>query len=211
MSPELLQGRPTLRQILEGRSVGQTMHRSSYSTDEILAVLDRIGRRLTGPQGVLSLKVMWSDYERVLLARGLDLGHWGAPVTWLRIRRLDHVRQAVSWSRALQTGQWNSASSSRLSPLFNPQQIENCLAMAKDWDASWDSYFNRLGIQPFTLHYEDLSADYKATICDVFDHLGLSDHAIPPAHLRRQADFLNENWLKQFEAWQANRGARSPA
>ena len=169
MIPELLQGSPALRQILEARSSGQSVHRSSYSTDDILALLDWLGRNQTGAQGVLSLKLMWGDYKRVLLARGLDLGHWAAPVTWLRIRRLDHVRQAVSWSRAVQSGQWTSASSARSAPLFNPQLINHYLNMAKAWDASWDDYFNELGIQPCTIHYEDLSAAYEATIRAVFD------------------------------------------
>ncbi len=91
-----------------------------------------------------------------------------------------------------------------VSPLFNHQQNENCLAKPKDWDTSRDSYFNGLGIKPFTLHDEDLSVDY-ATIPDGFDHLGPADHAIPPTDLRRQADSLNENWPKRFEAWQETR------
>lgn len=197
-------GRPPLRQLLEARSRLHTVPPSSYTVDEILAVLDQIGRQQTGPQGVLCLKVMWGDYARVLLARGLDLGHWGAPITWLRIRRLDHLRQAVSWSRAIQSDQWTTASSARSAPLFNPQLINHYLNMAKAWDASWDDYFNELGIQPCTIHYEDLSAAYEATIRAVFDHLGLADHAVPTAQLSRQADAINDDWLQRFQNWQAS-------
>jgi LPS sulfotransferase NodH len=201
---EMLQARPSLRQILEARSPGQAMPRSAYSTEEIVKMLDRIGRRETGAQGVLSLKVMWGDYAGVLLARGLDFNYWGAPITWLRIRRLDHERQAVSWSRAAQTGQWTSAGSARSIPTFRPEQIAHYLAMARKWDEGWDNHFQALGIQPFTIHYEDLSDAYEATIRALYDHLGLADHAVPPAPLRRQSDTLNENWLRQFKAWQAS-------
>lgn len=208
---DLPQGRPSLRQILMARSPVQTVPRTAYSREEIVAVLDRIGRRETGAQGVLSLKVMWSDYAGVLLTRGLDLCHWGAPITWLRIRRLDHERQAVSWSRAVQTGQWTGAVSARSAPTFQPEQIAHYLAMARKWDAGWDSYFQERGIQPFTIHYEDLSTAYEATIRAVFDHLALADHAVPPAQLRRQADALNETWLRQFQAWQASQPRASVA
>lgn len=197
---DLPQGRPSLRQLLEARSPGQPVSRTVYSKEEIVDMLDRIGRRETGAQGVLSLKVMWGDYAGVLLARGLDVSYWGVPITWLRIRRLDHERQAVSWSRALQTGQWTSAGSARSIPTFQPEQIAHYLAMARKWDAGWDNYFQALGIQPFAIHYEDLSNAYEATIRAVFDHLGLVDHAVPPPPLRRQADALNENWLRQFQA-----------
>lgn len=202
---KLLQGRPSLRQILEARATGQAPPRSAYSTEEIVALLDWIGRRETGAKGVLSLKVMWNDYEGVLLRRGLDFHHWDAPINWLRIRRLDHVRQAVSWSRAHQTGQWTSTTLTRSAPTFDPEQIEHYLAKAREWDAGWDAYFQGLGIQPFTIHYEELSDAYETTIRAVFDHLGLADQAVPPPPLQRQADALNADWLKRFQAWQASR------
>ena len=196
---------PSLRQLLEARSRRHTVPPSSYTTDEILAVLDQIGRQQTGAEGVLCLKLMWGDYAHVLLARALDLSDWGAPITWLRIRRLDHLHQAVSWSKAIQSDPWTSASTARSAPLFDPQLIEDCLTMAKTWDASWDSYFKSLGIQPFTVHYEDRSTAYEATIRTAFDHLGLADHAVPPAQLYQQADAINDDWLQRFQARQAIR------
>ena len=62
--------------------------------------------RKTSPNGVFGLKAHFHQLRDVLGERDLDAEFPG--LRFVYIRRRDHVRQAVSWARANQTGQWAS-------------------------------------------------------------------------------------------------------
>lgn len=86
--------------------------------------------------GVFGAKFMWTQY-RSMLHRGFGAEVWGAPVSWVSIRRVDHLRQAVSFCKAEQTRQW-SAGQERLAPLrYAPDR------QADDVTEEWIERFTR--------------------------------------------------------------------
>ncbi|MEN9506952.1 MAG: hypothetical protein RI958_2878 [Actinomycetota bacterium] len=173
-----------------------------FTRASVVSILDNVGQRWVSGDGVLSIKVMWGDYRRMMLDRGLDMSVWGAPVSWVWIRRDDRVRQAVSWSRALQTGAWaGRGSGASTGPVYDRRLIEACVRMADTDEAGWREHFSAWqGEPPLAVTYEALSGEYEATMSRVFDHLGVRGVAVPAPPLERMADELSEQWVTQFLA-----------
>lgn len=161
-----------------------------------------LAKHRTGPTGVLSMKVMWTQYDSVMLSRDLSADHWGVPAEWLRTSRVDRVRQAVSVVRAKQTGQWTAEGRPVANPAYDAADIAASLAAENRYEGKWDAYFADIGVEPFAVSYEQLDADYDGTMASVLSHLGV-DTPVPPRQLKRQGDAINDEWVARFLAEQA--------
>jgi LPS sulfotransferase NodH len=69
-----------------------------------------------------------------------------------------------------------------------------------DRDASvWEDHFDRHGVAPHTVVYEDLVTDYEAGLLGCLDFLRVGAPAsVPAPGIRRQADELTEQWVERF-------------
>jgi LPS sulfotransferase NodH len=167
--------------------------------------LDWLVEQQLASGNVFGCKTHWHQYRFMLLDAGVDLAEWGAPVDWVSIRRRDHLRQAVSHARASQTLQWNSASKTRGTAVYDRKRIDRALAMIERSEQAWDAYFAERGIEPYRVVYEDLDADYQKVLVGVLEHLGaqvpeggtIADLVVP-RQLKRQADELNDEWRKRY-------------
>lgn len=161
-----------------------------------------VAERYASVDGVLSVKLMWRQLDAIVLAQGLDLDLWRAPITWIRIRRLDRVAQAVSASIAIQTDHWRSdvRRSRHRRAHYQRGHIQQRLDDIDQQEAGWDGYFASRSLTPTEVTYEDLDARYETTMAAVLAHLGLGDDAVPPPQLRRQADARNAEWARRFRA-----------
>lgn len=191
-------------------NLGRLRRRLRGDSDWRMTTLTRLTNRRLGvlmnwvaghasAEGVLSLKLMWNHYEP-LLDRGSSVSFWGAPVTWVWIRRRDRVRQAVSWCRAEQTGSWHAEESERVEPVYDAVRIERLIQLSMKHEREWRDYFERQAIKPLEVFYEDLDDDYEGTMRVVFGHLGLVDATLVDRPLVRQADALNEAWIERWRA-----------
>ena len=176
-----------------------------YNRRSLVRYLDMLAEHRTGPTGVLSMKVMWTQYDSVMLSRDLSANHWGVPVEWLRTSRVDRVGQAVSVVRAKQTGQWTAEGRAVADPVYDAVDIAASLAAENRFEAKWDAYFADIGVEPFTVGYEQLDADYDGTMASVLSHLGV-DTPVPPRQLKRQGDAINDEWVARFLADRAQSG-----
>jgi LPS sulfotransferase NodH len=120
-------------------------------------------------------------------------------VQWIRTTRNDRLRQAVSTVRAMQTGMWTALLESRGEPVYDADRITGSLNNIRQYEAGWDRYFERIGVSPFTITYEQIDADYQGTMAAVFDYLGVHA-AVPPRQITRQADALNDEWVARYLA-----------
>lgn len=186
------------------REAGDSWLRRSRTTPGARrAYLDFVAARFTTDDGMLALKMMWSQYEHTLLSDGLDVNHWGAPVTWVHIWRRDEVRQAVSLARSEQTGRWLADLELPRSvrdrvPRYDAALIEQCLARGRSGRKAWEAYFAAHDIVPIEVVYEDLDADYEGTMRRVLDALGKPQVAVPPRQTERQSDSVNDEWVDRF-------------
>ena len=122
---------------------------------------------------------------------------------FLHIVRRHKLRQALSTARALQTGLWKvqDGKTALREPQFDPELIEQSLREAERQEKIWYTFFQRIGITPFRVEYEELCRDYEGTIRRVLDFLKISlprgAQIMPPVTVR-QADEISRIWEERF-------------
>jgi len=122
---------------------------------------------------------------------------------FVHIVRRHKLRQALSTARALQTGLWKvqEGKTALREPQFDAELIEQSLHEAERQENIWYTFFQRIGIAPFRVEYEELCRDYEATVRGVLDFLKISlprDARIGPTVTIRQADEISRSWEDRF-------------
>src|ERR1044071_6422903 len=122
---------------------------------------------------------------------------------FVRIVRRHKLRQALSTARALQTGLWKvqEGKTAVREPQFDAELIEQSLREAERQENIWYTFFQRIGIDPFQVEYEELCRDYEATIRSVLDFLKISiprGARIGPPVTVKQADEISRTWEERF-------------
>ena len=116
------------------------------------------------------------------------------------IRRADRVRQAISWLRAADSGQWlrlrGEPVSDRMARLdINLDQVDEWIQVFSEQESKWREFFARNNLPAHEVVYEDLVSDYQTTVLGVLDYLGLMPRAglqLPSSRLEKQSDVLTE-------------------
>lgn len=169
----------------------------------------------TTPNGVFGAKLMWGylpDFAALL--RNIE-GMQGLPIPalldrsfpdlrYVRITRLDKVRQAISLWKAVQTQDWKQREAGAPTPPkpeYSFRAINFLVRQLTAHDSSWDAYFDGLGIDPVKVTYEDLAEDREAVIRRVLQCIDLElpdgfTLGTPP--LSVQADDLSEEWRERY-------------
>ena len=175
---------------------------------DLAAYVRAMRNHATTPNGVLGSKLMWNDFDSLRPSLrppaetdpGLEFMRtaFGNPrFVWLR--RLDKVRQGISWWRAAATDQWalrHGQESGQPAP--DVEQIVRLVRFAERCEDGWRQWFASTGIQPCQVVYEDLARDRLAVANQVLEFLRLPrlDAAdLPPVRYRKQADGLTERYV----------------
>ena len=123
------------------------------------------------------------------------------PCRWLRIRRRDRLGQAISWSRALQTGQWAHWQRGHAPPIYLRGMITRMLQTIDEHERAWDVI---LRDRPHVvIWHEALRKDPTAALRDALAHLGHPDPSTvtaPVIRQRPQADGRSAAWRRRYEA-----------
>lgn len=169
--------------------------------------------------GRFAIKVMWGAFVRFFFK--LSAAQHGNTSfvnrtireTWpnaqyLFIRRRDKIAQAVSFSRARQTGVWRTTAETENAPAEPPvlqydyRDIHWCWTRIQDDERAWLEYFEKNRIPFHEVWYEDLVRKRRDTLDATLQFLGMTPrHAVPPeSAYRRVSDGLNAEWAKRFTA-----------
>lgn len=121
----------------------------------------------------------------------------------IQLTRQDKLRQAISKARAMQTDQWVGGGEETVAheQVFDPQLIAHCLLSATRSEEIWAEFFQRNEIEPLAITYEDLCADYPATVARVLDFLRIRPprrFTLGPPRTVRQADAITEEWVDRW-------------
>jgi trehalose 2-sulfotransferase len=175
--------------------------------------LDRVLDEGTAANGVFGVKLMWGYLHEVLFElRRLSAEYDADDLTVLSaffpqprfvwMRRDDVVAQAVSWAKAVQTGQWTSSQPKTGEPRFDFGQIDALYNVARVHDGHWRRWFAAHSIEPIGVIYEDLCVHTVGVVRDVLSSLGIEpqpDAIIDvPAELTRQSDSVNADWCARY-------------
>lgn len=155
-----------------------------------LAYLPAMKRAGSAGTGIFGLRLMWQavrDTEKRLnvafgktsdVATLLELAF--GPTLFIHLSRRDKDAQAVSLVRAEQTGLWHVATDGSErerttpphAPFFDATQINQSRDRLITDDVNWSSFFDRRGIEPLRVLYEDLTNNPQATLAGVLSRLG---------------------------------------
>ena len=123
----------------------------------------------------------------------------------VHVLRRHKLRQALSKARAHQTGLWKvqEGKTVQREPQFDAELIEQCLKESEEQERLWGQFFERIGIDPLRVEYENLCEDYEANIRRVLNFLQISlprRTFIGPPVTVRQADEISRTWEERFLA-----------
>ena len=139
--------------------------------------------------------------DRELLERAFP----GLRVIWLS--RLDVVAQAVSLSKARQTGVWSrglwaapGGDGPAAAPTFAFDEVRRCFDHLRREQERWERWFRDNELEPLRLTYEELNADNEGVTRRALAFLSVE--APPDLPIRaltyRQADAVNEDWIARY-------------
>jgi LPS sulfotransferase NodH len=189
--------------------------------DQLLHRIVRAGR---SPTGVFGAKVHWTQFDALLARLGGRAGpdaavldrHFG-PVRIVYLDRRDSLRQAISWYLAIATNRWWSVTRDRepaaaAEVAYDFDAIKSLWWLLRDSKLAWLAWFAANGIEPVTVTYESLAADYRGTLRSLTRRLGhQAPPEIPPPRLTRQAGDLTDRWVRAYRhSWRSVFGSGPP-
>ena len=179
--------------------------------------LPRVIQHGTTPNGVFGAKVIWLYFDEFIMKLrqipGLEekmtvpdlLSVLFPNLHYIWITRRDKLRQAISYVRALQTGEWMRRTSepppSIKEPVFDLESIDTLLQEILKEELSIQQYFDLHGILPFTVVYEELVSAYEETAQQILAYLGIlvpKGLVFRKRELQRQADTVTEEWVQRY-------------
>ena len=178
--------------------------------------LDRVIDEATGRNGVVGFKIMMGQfYEFVERLRGIAateyqtlneyelLNHFFPDLRYIWMTRRNKVRQAVSFSRAVQTRHWvhpDGRKQAQKEPQYRFSGIDLLMQRVAIFEAKWQEYFSRYEIKPLIVSYEDLVNSRQETVMEILRFIGVKprEDLDLSESLKKQADQLNEIWVERF-------------
>lgn len=178
--------------------------------------LARVRREATTPNGVCGIKIHWAQVQYLRNELGVDgrgvLGRLGEALPGLvliRLRRLDRLRQALSYQRAIAEQRWwqladASDDAERCPFLPDFEGVSQLLDLLAVHERSWDEVTSDWPGPRLELTYEQLSTDLRGSVDQVLRLLGIEQlsavaaaRAVQPT-LRRQSDDRTDLWVHQY-------------
>ncbi|TPK70418.1 hypothetical protein FJ930_19060 [Mesorhizobium sp. B2-4-15] len=124
------------------------------------------------------------------------------------LSRRDLLQQAVSWAKAIQTGQYRSTQPPNQTAVFDPELIQRQLDALVRERARWEMFYARTGIQPLRIEYEPLVADPLDAVSEVANMMGVK---LQPTQdfsrvvIQKQRDLISQEWADRFKMERGNR------
>jgi trehalose 2-sulfotransferase len=119
--------------------------------------------------------------------------------------RRNKVRLAVSWWRAIVSGEWHRKYGEKpqendIADKYNFDAINQLLMECTMCEAGMEQFFSEEGIIPMTIVYEDFILDYKGTVMKALYYLNVPTDQVEvsPPVLERIADYVAEQWVQRF-------------
>lgn len=134
-------------------------------------------------------------------------------LTYIWLKRRDKIAQAVSWYKAIQTGEYvklrdaaDCEAVCRTEAVFDYTRIKTYWAALRSYENGWNNFFTEGGLNPLVVHYEDLCNNYDESIHSILGSMRLSHEniGIKAPHFEKSADTLSFEWIAKFKAMQVS-------
>jgi trehalose 2-sulfotransferase len=182
------------------------------SADESYELYVAAAKRYCTRGDVYGMKIHWphvADLARHTGFRGCPedvLEHYFPGALYVNVVRRDHLAQALSWFRAIETKEWVRlavAAPPTEPPMLDPDAIRVLMLAIERQQSKWIRYFQERGISAFTVQYEQLVSDRRGAIARVLAFIGrdpTAAAAIADPKYVRQADEVTDRWRDQMQA-----------
>jgi len=163
----------------------------SFYEPHVSEVLETLGAASPGSQGSATRAQIW---------------HAAFPrCRHIFMTRRNKVRLAVSWWKAIKTGEWHRKAGhpSRavdLEEAYSFDAINHLCCESVMREAGIQAFLSEAGVAPLTIVYEDFIEEYEATVLTVLKYLGLETGSVnvaAPAY-QQMADDVSEAWVQRF-------------
>ncbi len=187
--------------------------------------LEKIIAGSTTPNGVFGTKIHPRQFsvllQKIEMEGGVRVGFDGAVLAarfpnlhYIWLARENKIRQAISLYRAKENKTWwkfaempayvKQIEIPTKDPEFDFISIEKNLRLIRYGERFWKRYFQRNGITPLFLTYEELSNDLTGVVRRVLGYLKLpSDIPEVRPPMIRQADAVTDEWERRFRELQS--------
>lgn len=210
-------GRP--REWLEAPSAAELLAR--HGARDVVELRSRLWEEGSAANGVFAVKYGMTrtiHSELTALFSGLvgegatERAAWEAMFPACRhihVTRRDPIRLAISWWRAIQSGEWHRPlrSDTAFGVLAAPPRearydadaIAHLVAEVGEREAAIEAVFDRWSVAPHVVVYEDAIAHFDATMRAVLQLLDApAGTPVPEPAFARLADDLSEQWYARF-------------
>lgn len=164
------------------------------------------------PNGIFGARVMWGYLPEVVASFSSILGTSGLSphevlertlpdLRYIHVIRKDRIAQAVSWAKAIGSGQWYSGDQ-RTPPrqaTYDRSLIDRLVAEIAEGDRGWEELMARSPAAHIRVEHEEMVATPAATAQGVLRFLGVaSDGVTIQVRTRQQADSVNRDWIRRY-------------
>ena len=179
--------------------------------------LEKVRQKGSTANGVFGMRIQFDDFEqfpgklktvpefsRLGLRDIIPAAFPNLRYVWL-VRR-DKVRQAISYSRAVQSDLWRQKAG--VTPALLPMPVDYDVNEIARYEANFEQkdkffadYFKLCGITPILVYYEDLLLHYEQTVRGLLIALGVEGaHSITinPSKCIRLSDATTEEWAQAY-------------
>jgi LPS sulfotransferase NodH len=120
---------------------------------------------------------------------------------WIWLIRRDKIAQAVSLSRAEQSGIW--AGPDKSEPAFDYHHVLSKLMFLTVCDVAWQTYFQTNVIKPYLVYYEEFFDNLPASLSKLICHVsgGSPGDIDTKMTLPVQRDGTNAEWVDKFRCY----------
>ncbi|TIX63226.1 MAG: hypothetical protein E5V33_13220 [Mesorhizobium sp.] len=160
--------------------------------------VDRILTMGATPNGIYGLKIFAHQHDWI--EGEIKWTSMLPNLQFVFLRRRDTLAQAISWTRALQTGQYRHGQTPTGEAGFDGEAILARLRAITTEYARWEMYFARNEIAALRIIYEELvdapqqAIDRIASLFDLRDvHIDMRQIGVT-----MQRDEISESWRKRF-------------
>lgn len=186
-------------------------HYKARDRDELLQRVYELG---STPNGVFGIKQGYSEsrfssiIDLVAPGSGSRLARWEAAFPnhhHVFMTRRNKLRLAVSWWRAIKTGEWHRRrgelpAAHDLTDAYDAIAIDHLMQDAVVREAGIQEMFTEARIAPLQIAYEDLQLDLASAVNAILHALDLPPAEIDATRLdlKPTADDLTESWVQRF-------------
>jgi LPS sulfotransferase NodH len=126
------------------------------------SVIRFLESRRTGANGRLGIKIDRMSLPATVaeIGPGFLRGEWKL----IFLRRRDLLAQALSWTRAAQTGAWKADWAHRGAVAYSRHEVAWRVGLAARQNASWQQLFAERGQVPLELVYEEVEQDPRGAL-----------------------------------------------